>query len=241
MAAQSRPAILITRPAEGGARFARALRRRLGPGLRIICAPLMAPRWLSPPLPPLLVGGRAEAVVFSSEAGVAGFARLWPGRDLPAFCVGARTAAAARRAGFAAEVAGRDAAGLIATLGAAAPRRLIVVRGEHVAADICGALGTAGLEVAEVVVYSQIARPLPARARALLDGAGPVVLAVFSARSGALLAEAVAGARAPLRVAAISPGAAEPLLRLAPEAARCAASPDAAAMLEAVAALVARG
>ena len=132
-------------------------------------------------------------------------------------------------------------AGLIAALGAAAPRRLIVVRGEHVAADICGALGAAGREVAEVVVYSQIARPLPARARALLDGAGPVVLAVFSARSGALLAEAAAGARAPLRVAAISPGAAEPLLRLAPEAVRCAASPDAAAMLEAVAALVARG
>ncbi|MGA1209372.1 MAG: hypothetical protein ACO3U4_06955, partial [Gemmobacter sp.] len=57
MAAQSRPAILITRPAEGGARFARALRRRLGPGLRIICAPLMAPRWLSPVLPALLGGG----------------------------------------------------------------------------------------------------------------------------------------------------------------------------------------
>jgi len=241
MAAQSRPAILITRPAEGGARFARALRRRLGPGLRIISAPLMAPRWLSPPLPALLIEGRAEAVVFSAEAGVAGFARLWPGRDLPAFCVGARTAATARRAGFPAEVAGPDAAGLIAALAGAPVRRLVVVRGEHAAADICGALGATGREVSELVVYTQDARPLPARARALIDGDRPVVLAVFSARSGALLAEAAAGARAPLRVAAISPGAAAPLRPLGPEAVRCAATPDAAAMVDAVAQLFAPG
>jgi uroporphyrinogen-III synthase len=147
----------------------------------------------------------------------------------------------ARRAGFSAYVAGRDAAELLGTLRATERGPFLVVRGQDAAADIAAAFREAGREASEAIVYAQEPRPLPPRALRLLAGAGAVVLPVFSARSGALLAEAARGAHARLMIAAISPAAARPLDLLRPARTLCAETPTAAGVLDAVAMLVGAG
>ncbi len=89
--------MLLTRPAAQNARFAAQVTARFGPGVRFVDSPLLAPRFLDPTLP----AGPFDAVVFTSETGVAGYRRLTAEQALPAWCVGPRTAEAARAAGFA--------------------------------------------------------------------------------------------------------------------------------------------
>lgn len=120
-----------------------------------------------------------------------------PGRGRPAICVGARTAAMARRAGFRVTEGPGDAAGLLPLI-AAGPPGLVHPHGRHVAQR---------LPVPGVAVYDQQALPLTPKARALLQGAGPVILPVFSPRSAGLVADQARDARAPLWLVAISPAA----------------------------------
>ena len=103
------PSFLLTRPALAADRFARSLRGRFGAEIRIHVSPLLAPKLLAPPLP----AGPFRAVVFTSETGVAGFRRVSADTGLPAWCVGDRTAAAAREAGFETRSAAGDLAALV--------------------------------------------------------------------------------------------------------------------------------
>jgi uroporphyrinogen-III synthase len=241
MAAQSRPTVLITRPDAPGARLAEALAARLGAGAAILRAPLMETRFLAPALPGDLTEGRARGLVFTAESGVAGFARLWPRRDLTAWCVGPRTAEAAAAAGWQARALGGDAVGLAAALvaeGVAGP--LVHPQGAHVTAALGTLLAKAGPALVPVVVYEQVALPLSQAARALLAGTAPVVVPLFSPRSARLFVAAAGGVRAPLLVAAISAAAADPAQSLAPARLVIAAQPDGPAMIDAVADLVAQ-
>lgn len=227
------PPVLLTRPAPQAERFAAALRARFGPGLRIVVSPLMAAEMLDADLP--LAGARG--LVFTSETGVAGFARLSQRRDLPAHCVGRATAEAARAAGLAvATVAAGDAAALTAAL-AGAEGPLLWPRGKDAAVDLRAAL--APMEVRAAVVYRQAPCPATAEARALLAGAAPVALPLFSPRSARLVAAALPDRRAPLLLAAMSEAVATAATELNPARCVVAASPDAAAMIAALAALLA--
>lgn len=223
------PTILLTRPAAASARFAAALAARF-PGVPVVVAPLMEirPRPFPPGLP-------AAGLIFTSAEGVAAFAAGDARRGMPAFCVGARTAGAARAAGFAAEALGEEAEALLAALLERRPAGpLLHARGAHGRGNVVPRLRAAGVEAAEVVVYDQAALPLGGQARALLAGEAPLILPLFSPRSAQLLrAAATEGElRAPLRVAAMSRAVAEawgPAERL-----EIAARPDAEAMLAAV-------
>ncbi|MFN3645192.1 MAG: uroporphyrinogen-III synthase [Gemmobacter sp.] len=229
MARQSRPTVLLTRPAEASERFAAELRARFGP-VDVVVSPLMVPEFRAPVLPDAWDG-----VILTSETGARALARLTARRG-PAICVGPRTAEVAQALGWQAEAVGGDAESLVAALAARGlAGRWLHARGQDAAGDLAARLNAAGADIAEAVVYAQVAQPLSAAAQAALAGAAPVVAAVFSPRSARLLAaEAGALLRAPLAVAAISAAAAAPVQALAGAGLAVAPTPDAAGMLAAL-------
>ncbi|HMO08603.1 MAG TPA: uroporphyrinogen-III synthase [Paracoccaceae bacterium] len=231
MAAQPRaPAlrILLTRPAEQGARLARDLRMR-HPGADVLESPLLMLRFLSGARP----AGDFAAVLFTSESGVRAARAL--GWALPrlAWCVGDRTAAAARQAGFDANSAAGDADALVAALVANPPAGAVLhLHGRETRGEVVPRLTAAGIATSAVPVYAQEALPLSAAARAWLDADTPVVAPIYSPRTAALFALSAVGARAPLWIAALSPAVAA----AAPPAARLAVAvrPDAGGMCAAI-------
>jgi uroporphyrinogen-III synthase len=231
------PPFLLTRPAAQGDRFAHDLRTRFGPETQIVLSPLLVPDHLTPALPDPVAG-----VIFTSETGVAALARLRPANGLPAWCVGDRTAHAARQAGYAARSAAGDAAALVAMiLAEAPPGPLLHARGADSRGAVADHLTAAGIRTTEAVVYAQRPAPLTAEARSLLGGVDPVVVPLFSPRSAGLFTAAAAAiaAPAPLWVAAISPAVAAAAAALRPARQAVAASPDAASLLDAAEALIA--
>lgn len=242
MPGQSRPTLLLTRPEPASRRFAGQARAALGADLPVVIAPLMATRFLEPELPAAVSDGAPVRLVLTSETGVAAFCRLSARRDMPVWCVGPRSAEAARQAGFADVLdGGGDAAILarqIAAEGADGPP-LIHVRGRDVAGSLAQILGAAGIRLAEIIAYAQDAQPLDDAARSLLAGPAPVLLPLFSPRSARLLSEATGGGpTAPLLVAAISPAVADAASVLRPAALAVATSPDAEGILDALSTLI---
>jgi uroporphyrinogen-III synthase len=199
------PTILLTRPEAQSRDFATRLRARIAPDIPVIISPVLeiVPVPFDLPVKPrLLVLTSVHAAEAARRAGLA---------NLPAFCVGDRTAEAARSAGLVPHSAAGDAGALIALLKAARPEGpALYIRGQHAATDMASELVSAGLDTYAVIAYDQIARPLSALARAALDAAAPVILPVFSPRSSRLLAREAAQARAPLDLIAISAAAAAP-------------------------------
>ncbi|HMQ95013.1 MAG TPA: uroporphyrinogen-III synthase [Amaricoccus sp.] len=184
-----RRTLLLTRPEAQSAEFAAALEVALPGRFRVVAAPMI--EIVALPGTPDLVG--VGGLLFTSANGVAQFADRIARRDLPAYCVGAMTAAAARAAGFEAASAGGDVAALAALV--AARRRpgggaLLHVRGRHAAGDLAGRLAAAGFEVRAAEIYDQRQRVPGDEALALLQGAGAEAVAVFSPRSARILAQA---------------------------------------------------
>ena len=228
MVRQSQPVILLTRPLTQSQRFADQV------GGAVI-APLMATEFLSATVPP----GDFAGVILTSETGVEAARRISAaGFRLPqrAFCVGNATAAAARRAGFAASSAAGNAGDLLAHIITAAPQgRLLLLCAQDSAGDLQKRLILAGIETVSVVVYRQNAKPLTPEAAALLHGAAPVILPIFSPRSARLLVTELRriAATAPLWVVALSPAVAE-VFDFPAELAKIAAQPDADAMCDVI-------
>lgn len=231
--------VLLTRPEAAGDRFAAELVEAFGDRVHIVTSPLIAPRYLAPDLP-----AGAAGLVLTSETGVEAARRLrGAGATLPAraYCVGNRTANAARAAGFDAVSAEGDADALVAMiLAGAAAGPLLHLHGRDTRGDVAGRLTAGGVPTSGHVVYEQVPRPLTVEARELLDGGGIVILPLFSARSAALFA-ATAPHRAALWVAALSPAVAEAVAGLPVARMVTAKRPDAAAMRDALAQLVAGG
>lgn len=228
MVRQSQPVILLTRPLVQSQRFA----DQVGGAL---IAPLMAPEFLPPAVPP----GDFAAVILTSETGVEAAWRISAaGFRLPrrAFCVGNATAAAAGRAGFDASSAEGNVSDLLAHIVMAAPQgRLLQLRAQDSAGDLQKRLISAGIETVSAIVYRQKARALTAEAAALLHGTVPVILPIFSPRSARLLAAEMRriAATAPLWVVALSPAVAE-AFDFPAELAKIAARPDADAMCDVI-------
>ena len=239
MVRQSRaPTLLLTRPAPQSQRFAAEVLAAVGP-LPMVISPLMQAEEVHPTIPDLPF----RAVILTSETGAEAAGRLMRrGQRLPAlaYCVGGRTAQAARRVGFKTHSAKGDAVSLIALLRAEKiDGPLLHLRGEDSAGDVAQTLTMGGLETHSAVVYAQRPRPLSAEALALLRVDAPVLIPIFSPRSATLLARCLpADLRAPLWIAAISPAAADAAKALAPARQLVAAAPDSENMLHAVAALL---
>lgn len=199
------PRLLITRPEAAGQRFLRECEAVWGRPMATIFSPLQTIQPVDPPALP-----RPSALVLTSEAGAerAGALGLAAGAgDLPAWCVGPRTAAAARASGLLSHEAGPDADGLLAAILAARPTGLLLhLRGLHAAGDIAARLRAAGLDAAEAIVYAQVPQPLSADASEAFTSPAPVLAPLFSVRSATLLRKAVAtrDTRAPLHLVALS-------------------------------------
>lgn len=223
------PLILLTRPREQSLRFAGQITEAFGPW-DILISPVLAiqPLAVSP-----LEGSFSDLILTSlngaDQAGGLGF-------PLPrhAFCVGERTAHAARQAGFTATTVGSDAESLIAALLRMRPAgRLLHLHGVETRGAVADRLTEGGIPTLSLAIYDQVARPLTDDARRALDGARPVILPVFSPRTARIIAEQ-GPFTAPLQVVALSAAVAAALRPLSPDRLEIAQSPDAAGMLDAM-------
>jgi uroporphyrinogen-III synthase len=192
--------ILLFRPEAQAAAFAAALEARFPGRFR----PVPAPVFTIEPLPVAIDLDGVQGLAFTSAHAVSAFAALGVATALPAWCVGAATAAAARAAGLAAVSAGGDAAALVRLVAEAwrpGAGAVLHLRGRHAAGDLAGRLRDAGVPVRDLVVYDQPARPVPPAARAALAG-GADLLAFFSPRGARLFAAEARVAGWPLGAAA---------------------------------------
>jgi uroporphyrinogen-III synthase len=237
MAAQSRAIpVILTRPAEQGARFAKNVRDRFGSAVAVIESPLLAPLFLQPLIPP----ERWTAVIFTSATAVAAlghFGRVAAALPKKAYCVGDRTAEAARAMGFDANSAQGNAAALCALIrDAHETGPLLHLRGEEALGDIAKELNLAGIETHEAIAYREVAQTLTAQACTVLSSDRPVILPVFSPRTGTILAHELATfpRLAPLVMVSISPATARPLDDVKSRYRFVADHPDAPSMLTAI-------
>lgn len=231
------PVLLLTRPRAASERFAASWRARRGDAAPVIMAPVV--EIVTLPVAPDL--SRIEAVIFTSENAVAAMGP--PPRAFPAWCVGDRTAEAARAAGYAAHAAGGTAESLVAAMLAARARGpFLHARGRETRGGVAEALRAAGLECEEAVVYRQLTVPLSAAGQEAVAGDAPVLLPLFSPNSAVRLADALAEieVRAPLKVAAMSAAVARAWNGPARGDVLVAREPSAKAMLDALETLARR-
>jgi uroporphyrinogen-III synthase len=227
-----RPAVILTRPAAQSARFAAQLHARLGEGFDILCSPLMEPEFPATRLP----DGPFEALILTSGTALEALPHLTGFLPPRAFCVGRRTADAARAHGFDAVSADGDAEALLALLLDQRPQGgLLHLHGEEPRGDLVVRLRAAGLRAEGLCVYRQRPRSLAAAVIARLEQPGYVLFPVFSPQSAQSLAEALRVLPRPaamMQFTAISRATAEPLLRFCLGPVSVAAQPDAGAMLD---------
>lgn len=189
------PTLLLTRPEAQ----ARALVAELGLDVPVVIAPVMT---IGPADPPPKLS-RYRGVILTSVNGVAYAPDL---TGLRVYCVGKRTADAARDKGGDVRLVTPDAARFIEAIEAEGP--LIHLHGRHRAGTVAEDLTSAGLETHSVTVYEQNARPLNDQAKALIEGSAPVVLPLYSPRTASLVGAGVETVGPRVHVIAISPAAA---------------------------------
>ena len=240
MARQSAAAIpvLVTRPRAEGKTFAAALTDRFDARVRPVVAPLIAPRYLLPPIP---VQNYA-AVVFTSAQAVEGARRL--GVPLPrlAWCVGRKTASVAAEAGFQTRSADGDAKALAQAILSDPPNgRILYLRGVDTRGNLLEILHSSGISADVAIVYSQDPQPLADDARALLSLPVDVIVPLFSPRTATLFRQALPlDVAARLHIVAMSAAVAAALDGVPHATLAVASEPNAPAMLTAVETLLAR-
>lgn len=231
-----RPILLLTRPQAASDRFAAEARTALGADWPVLIAPLMRTIWQGA-LPEML---NLSDVIFTSETALRGFCRLSARRDMRAWCVGARTTAAAERAGFAVCQGPGDAQGLAALIAkTCAAKQLLWPHGKDIARNMDDLLVSVGIETVSAVIYDQQPVPLTAEALTLLSGHMPVLLPLFSPRSARLFQKALGAhtVNAPLYLASLGPNVDVAAALLTARHRRVATRPDAASLLMALAEL----
>lgn len=180
MADNAAPLILLTRPQVQSRRFAAKVDSLAE--VRIVPLQEIVPSGEVPDLAPY------KGLIFSSQNAVTVFADRISRRDIPAWCVGERTAEVARDMGFTAISVGGDAAGLIEALVQRSPEMpLLHPHGRHTRGDIASSLNAAGITARGAEIYDQQA-VVPVEPLADLGNSRRVIAPVFSPRSAELLA-----------------------------------------------------
>lgn len=230
------PLLLLTRPRVQSDRFARQFTDRFGDGFAMAIAPVMEIALYDAPVDLEGVGG----VIFTSENGVGGLANVTADRRPHAYCVGDRTASAARAAGFSARSAHGTAEELIEVIAADPPGgRLLHLRGEHARGNIAAALCARGFEASERVVYDQGALPIPEAVKQAVADASLTYLPLFSPRSAVLVAEQLQGITGRLAIVSMSAAVTQAWTGPEPVAMVQADRPDGPGMLDGLATLIA--
>lgn len=226
-----RPVILLTRPKRQSERFADLCKQALGVEQQILQSPLLKIEVLAMPV----LDARYRGLIFTSENGVLAYSKSNTGANMPAYCVGARTAKAARKLGLDARSANGSADDLIQMIQMIQDHGpLLHIRGEHARGNISERLGAA---VSEMVGYRQTALPLSEAATEVLAGQKMVILPVFSPRTAQLLCDTNKNIVAPIMVVAISAAVKEAVLGsgLTARMDICVSNtPDAEGMLQAI-------
>lgn len=146
--------LLLTRPEAQSRALAKDIETKFPGQARCIIAPLMA----IVPVGKLPDTTNFQALLFTSVNGVKAFAALGGSTDRPCYCVGARTADAARNAGLNAISANGAAVDLVALVAknlAPEDGALLYIHGENTAGDIDGELSNLGFSVSSEVLYQQ--------------------------------------------------------------------------------------
>lgn len=203
---KKRPLIVLTRPQAQSERFAQMCREALGPEQQIILSPLLKIEML----PFQADVTQYRGLIFTSENGVRAFSQTHDAPDMPAYCVGERTAKAARAAGFEAISADGSASDLVAMINAADETGpFLHVRGTHTRGEIASGVA---VQVEQIVAYRQTALSLTGEAISALQGSDKVILPLFSPRTAQLLFEQVGQITAPLQMIAMSEAVNEVIL-----------------------------
>ncbi len=226
----------MTRPRAASERFCAQLPGEVRDQLNVIVSPLIE---IVPQADALELDG-LHGLIFTSTNAVSIAAGLTPQRNLPCYCIGDATTAAAQGAGWQAEKAGANASELVATLSRTQPASpLLHLRGTHSRGDIAARLTGSGCKVREQIVYDQRLVRFSDTAISALAGAGPVIAPVFSPRTARHFAKLHAGGNQ-LYLAALSGAVAKPLKALKYNALLVAERPDSATMAALVRQLVNR-
>lgn len=229
------PRILVTRSEPGASETAARLRAA---GFDAIIEPLFAIAPIAADIPDF------DALAFTSANGARQFARLSPRRDARVFCVGARTAQAARDVGFTEVVsADSDVHALADLIARKLPRdlRLLHVGNAESRGDLAERLSAGGHAARFVAIFQAVPVQSPGpHLAALLAGEERIdAVMAHSPRAAIILAGFADGVakRSPLPIVAISEAAAAPLAGRATRI-EIAATPDEAALISALARLV---
>ncbi|MCB8837736.1 uroporphyrinogen-III synthase [Aurantimonas sp. VKM B-3413] len=199
--------VLILREREDGERTAASLSER---GHVPLILPMEATRRLEAPPPP----GAFAGFALTSARAVPALAEHFSGDPRPVFCVGERTAAAARAVGFPSVRTGEgtaaDLAALATDAGLDGERGLLYAAGRRRTGTLERSLEAAGIRHVVWEVYETVAaRPDAATVASLLEGRRPDVALLLSAGQAeafAWLAERHAGfLNPPPRLLALSP------------------------------------
>lgn len=158
-------------------RFLRSLDQNVLVGVRVVISPLID----IVPLDPSPRLGDAAGAVFTSAQGVV---LAPPGEGMPAYCVGKRTAQAARHAGWQVRLTAQTAHDLVQRMTGAAPP-LVHFAGRYRRGDVAKHLIEMGISTRVAVLYDQKPRDLSPDAQTLLRSAGRVIVPLFSPRTAA--------------------------------------------------------
>jgi uroporphyrinogen-III synthase len=203
--------ILVTRPEPDGSRLGERLEAA---GHEPVLEPLMSVGYLEGEGDLAADFKQAQAIAFTSANGVRALmrsigARVFEGRDLPVFAVGAATAAAAKREGFTrVHEAGGDVSHLAARIGTMLEPEdgpILHIAGSVVAGDLAGSLASFGFHIERRVLYDTSAAQAlrPEVISAITDGSlGGVV--VYSPRTGRILVNLVGEAGLAAKMAALT-------------------------------------
>jgi len=183
----TKPSLLLTRPIRQSQDFAARLNPATTEGVEIVHSPLIeiVPTGDAPDL------GRYAGVIFTSAQAV----ELAPDPlNRAAFCVGERTATAARDRGWQVLLVCQTAQALVAQMDVGAGGPLLHLAGRHRRGAVAERLTAAGLRTDVHTLYDQRPRDLTPEARQMLARGGPVVLPLFSPRSATQFADQVSAA-----------------------------------------------
>lgn len=176
--------ILITRPANQGMAYGLELADKF-PDTKVILSPLLE----IVPLQAELNFAGVHRLLFTSVNAVEIFATLTKRRDIPALCVGDKTAKAATAIGLNA-ISANGSIEDLRILAAAYTKEnqgdFLYLRGRHVA-------GPLGFQARETIIYEQHENSLSPDAMLVLAAPERVIIPLFSPRTAAVFMRQIAG------------------------------------------------
>lgn len=226
--------LILTRPEAQSRALAKDIDANFPEKARCIIAPLMAIKHVGA-LPDTR---HIQAILFTSINGVKAFFAVGGALTVPCYCVGERTATAAREVGFNAKSSNGTAADLVVMVAKDLKPEdgaLLYVRGEIATGDVADKLVECGFLVTSKVLYEQKGRDfLPVTLDAIAQGevnAFPLYSPLTARRLAAVFADNPAWPKHDITALCISDNVAFELQNLTFASVQVAEEPNGAAML----------